>query len=96
MAKHWLYHNKNSPKIFETEELEQAAKDGWVDSPAKLKNKKAIIETPHVDYKGPLPFSELSDAELAQKYEQVRGKVPHPILKREHIVDSILIAQANR
>ena len=96
MAKHWLYHNKQSPKIFETEELERAEKDGWVDSPAKLKNKKALVETPRIDYTGQLPFSDLSDDELARKYEQVRGKVPHPLLKREHIVDSILMAQANK
>lgn len=96
MAKHWLYHNKQTPRVFETEELEQAEKEGWVDSPAKLKNKKAVTETPRVEYVGPLPFSDLSDAELAKKYEQVRGKVPHPILKREQIVDSILMAQANR
>ena len=96
MAKHWMYHNKQSPKCFDTADLEAAEKEGWVDTPAKLKNKKAVIETPRIDYTGPMPFSDLSDAELARKYEQVRGKVPHPMMKREHIVDSIMNAQANR
>ena len=93
MAKHWMYHDKHSPRLFLTPELEDAKKAGWVDTPEKLKNKKAKTETPRVDERGPEPFSDLSDDELARKYEQVRGKMPHPMMKRPNIVDSILMAQ---
>lgn len=94
MAKHWMYHQKHSPKLFLTADLPAAEKAGWVDTPEKLKApEKARLETPRVDERGPEAFAGLSDDELARKYEQVRGKVPHPMMKRENIVDSILMAQ---
>jgi len=89
MGKHWMYHDEHDPQIFETSQLKAAEKKGWVDTPAKLTVEKDNT-TPRIEYVGPDPFEGQSDDELRAVYEQKRGRKPHPLTKRETLIDGIL------
>lgn len=41
---HWVYHKEYPAKIVSSDEYEDFLREGWVDTPAKLKEEEVILD----------------------------------------------------